>query len=292
MPPEPQSKYRGRIAPSPTGFLHLGHAITFWNAAQRAIARGGKLILRVEDLDRDRCWVEFREAIAEDLLWFGIRWDEGPGCGGPFSPYIQSERRESYFAVWKKLRDGGFIYPCSCSRRDVMGAIAAPHAGDDEPLYPGTCRTGPGTIPDASEPAGATWRFRVPQGELMTFHDERLGLQKAVAGVDFGDFVVWRKDDIPAYQLAVVADDAAMQITEIVRGEDLLISTFRQLLLYRALGFDAPSFYHCPLVTDDHGQRLAKRNAALSLRTLREKGADPGQLREAILSSEGHLRLR
>jgi len=155
---------------------------------------------------------------------------------------------------------------------------AAPHEGEDEPVYPGTCRTSPGTVPDAKVPTGVTWRFRVPQGEKMAFHDGRLGLQPAVAGVDFGDFVIWRKDDIPAYQLAVVADDAAMQITEVVRGEDLLTSTFRQLLLYRALGLQPPAFYHCPLVTDEKGQRLAKRHAALSLRELRAKGVDPAGL--------------
>jgi len=291
MPPEPQGKYRGRIAPSPTGFLHLGHALTFRAAGERAISHGGKLVLRIEDLDRDRCREEFREAIAEDLRWFGIHWDEGPDCGGPFAPYIQGERCENYLAAWKKLRDGGFIYPCRCSRRDVLDAVAAPHAGDDEPVYPGICRTAAGTIPEAGDPAGVTWRFRVPRGESLTFHDGRLGLQSSVAGMDFGDFVVWRKDGIPAYQLAAVVDDAAMQITEVVRGEDLLASTFRQLLLYRALGLDAPAFYHCQLVTDERGQRLAKRNAALSLRTLRENGADPGRLREAILSSEGRLRL-
>jgi glutamyl/glutaminyl-tRNA synthetase len=280
MTPKSPHYYRGRIAPSPTGYLHLGHALTFWTAFRRAVERNGKLVLRVEDLDAQRCKVEFREAIFEDLRWFGISWDEGPDVGGPFVPYEQGARRAHYVSVWEKLRDGGFIYPCRCSRKDVMGAVAAPHEGEDEPVYPGTCRTAPGTVPDAKGPAGVTWRFRVPQGEEMAFHDGRLGLQRVVAGSDFGDFVIWRKDEVPAYQLAVVADDAAMRITEVVRGEDLLTSTFRQLLLYRALGLGAPVFYHCPLMTDEHGQRLAKRNAALSLRELRANGKKPEDLRE------------
>lgn len=287
MTEEIQTPYRGRIAPSPTGYLHLGHALTFRTAYQRALDSNGKLILRVEDLDRDRCRAEFRDAITEDLQWFGIRWDEGPGIGGAFAPYVQSERRAFYLEAWENLRAGGFIYPCSCSRRDVQDAIAAPHQGEEEPVYPGFCRPPEGSISDAKEPGGIAWRFRVPQGEIVEFDDARLGPQKAVAGADFGDFVIWRKDDIPAYQLSVVVDDIAMHITEVVRGEDLLTSTFRQLLLYRALGAKSPAFYHCPLVTDENGRRLAKRSASLSLRTLRESGADPAKLCAINPSSGG-----
>lgn len=264
-------KYRGRLAPSPTGYLHLGHARTFWRAQERAREHNGTLVLRVEDLDRARCRPEFAEAIAEDLRWFGVRWDEGP--------YRQSERRELYLATWQKLRDGGFIYPCVCSRRDVTEAAVAPHHENDEPIYPGTCRPPLGTVNNADKPAGANWRFRVPDGESIAFQDGRLGLQGAVAGRDFGDFLVWRKDDVPSYQLAVVADDIAMEITEVVRGEDLLTSTFRQLLLYRALGAEPPAFYHAELVVDSLGKRLAKRHASLSLRELRASGAAPEQLR-------------
>ncbi len=268
--------YRGRLAPSPTGYLHLGHARTFWIAQERARARGGELVLRIEDLDRDRCRSEFCDAIIEDLRWLEFNWCEGPDVGGPHAPYVQSQR--DYSSVWERLRAGGWIYPCTCSRRDVRNALVAPHehAGvDAEPIYPGTCRPPAGKIADANSPAGVSWRFRVPDGETLGFCDGRLGEQKAVAGRDFGDFLVWRKDDIPAYQLAVVADDAAMQITEVVRGEDLLVSTFRQLLLYRALGFESPAFYHCELLTDENGQRLAKRNDALSVRTLCQRGLSP-----------------
>jgi glutamyl-tRNA synthetase len=277
--------YRGRIAPSPTGYLHVGHAITFWRAQERAGQNGGQLILRIEDLDRDRCPAEFRSAIVEDLRWFGLRWDEGPDMGGGFAPYVQSARREIYLAAWKKLRDAALIYPCTCSRRDVLQSASAPHHENEEPIYPGTCRSKGGTTNDLDLPAGHNWRFRVPDGEALQFVDQRLGTQHVIAGVDFGDFIIWRKDDVPAYQLAVVADDAAMQITEAVRGADLLLSTFRQLLLYRALGLTAPQFYHTELITDSSGKRLAKRDASLSLRELRNSGADPKELRAQYPSS-------
>jgi glutamyl-tRNA synthetase len=267
------SPYRGRIAPSPTGYLHLGHAMTFRSAQERA--RGGTLILRIEDLDLDRCKPEFRAAIPEDLHWFGIAWQEGPDIGGPCAPYEQSRR--DYLPVWRSLRDAGLIYPCTCSRKDVLSALSAPHEQplDDEPIYPGACRTGMARAREIENPAGVNWRFRVPDGEEMVFHDARMGERRAVAGRDFGDFLVWRKDNVPSYQLDAVADDIAMRVTEIVRGEDLLQSTFRQILLYRALGHSAPAWYHCPLVRDAEGRRLAKRHAALSLRQLRASGADP-----------------
>jgi glutamyl-tRNA synthetase len=233
-------------------------------------------VLRIEDLDRDRCRPEFTDAISEDLRWFGLEWKEGPDVGGAFGPYVQSERRAFHLEVWEKLRAGGFIYPCTCSRRDVLAAAGAPHGEGDEPLYPGTCR---GRTSAATEPAGVNWRFRVPDGEQMRFADGLLGERTAVAGEVFGDFLVWRKDDVPSYQLAVVTDDAAMKITEVVRGADLLVSTFRQLLLYRALRLQPPEFCHTPLLTDSTGRRLAKRDAALSLRALRATGVSPDELR-------------
>jgi glutamyl-tRNA synthetase len=212
-----------------------------------------------------------------------LRWDEGPDIGGAFAPYLQSERCEVYLAEWKKLRDGGLIYPCICSRRDVLQSALAPHHENEEPVYPGTCRPKKGALSDLASPAGQNWRFRVPDGEALRFVDRRLGTQLAIAGVDFGDFIVWRKDDVPAYQLAVVADDAAMQITEVVRGADLLLSTFRQLLIYRALDLRVPQFYHTQLITDSSGRRLAKRDEALSLRELRNAGADPKDLQRRYL---------
>lgn len=259
--------------------------MTFWRAQERVQQSGGKLVLRIEDLDDDRCRTEFRDAIVEELHWFGLRWDEGPDMGGSFVPYVQSERREIYLAVWKKLRDAALIYPCTCSRGDVLQSASAPHHEGEEPVYPGTCRLESGTISDLDSPAGHNWRFRVPDAEALQFVDQRLGTQLAMAGVDFGDFIIWRKDHVPAYQLAVVADDDAMEITEVVRGADLLLSTFRQLLIYRALGLRAPRFYHTKLIADSSGKRLAKRHDSLSLRELRNSGAEPEQLRRRYLSS-------
>lgn len=276
MPPAHEN-YRGRLAPSPTGYLHLGHARTFWIAQERARAQGGTLVLRNDDIDALRFKLQFVAAMLEDLRWFGFQWSEGPDCGGPLGPYNQSERADFYRAALDQLRTRGFIYACTCSRKDIAAAARAPHAADDdEPIYPGTCREHP-----RSEIANRrfSWRFRVPIGETIAFLDENLGPQRYVAGHDFGDFVVWRHDDVPAYQLSVVVDDAAMQITEVVRGEDLLRSTARQLLLYRALGLPPPKFFHCPLMTDESGVRLAKRHDALSLRKLRESGATPEALR-------------
>ena len=273
--------YRGRIAPTPTGYLHLGHARTFWIAQERARERGGILVLRNEDLDRHRCKPEFLHAMIEDLQWFGFAWQEGPDIGGPFAPYTQSERTARYRDALRRLQEGNFVYPCICSRKDIENAARAPHAADDELIYPGTCRrkNPKSEIRNPKLDAAVAWRFRVPDGESITFTDANLGPQSFVAGRDFGDFVVWRSDDVPAYQLAVVVDDAAMQITEVVRGADLLVSTARQLLLSRALGLAAPSFFHCPLLTDEYGARLAKRHESLSLRALRAGGKTPEELR-------------
>jgi glutamyl-tRNA synthetase len=238
--------------------------------------------MRMEDLDPDRSRPEYTQAALEDLRWLGIEWDEGPDVGGPFGPYAQSERGAIYLAAWKRLRDGGFIYPCRCSRKDLAAALSAPHEdpgraqdADDEPLYPGTCRPlqASGDSEDrGNRPGGRNWRFRVPDGEAIEFEDGNLGPQRFVAGVDFGDFLIWRRDGSPSYQLACVADDAAMRITEVVRGADLLKSTARQILLNRALGYTGPKWFHCELSVDEQGRRLAKRHDALSIRELRRKG--------------------
>ncbi len=278
------SSYRGRLAPSPTGWLHLGHARTFWTARQRAREAGGQLILRNDDLDAARCRPEFATGMLEDLKWFGFTWDEGPDVGGAHFPYDQSKRLEDYASVFDELREAGVIYPCTCSRKDVQAAAGAPHENNDEPLYPGACR--PENLAPAererraSRPrAGMNWRFRVPDGEAVAFADGGCGFQRAIAGTDFGDFLAWRKDDVPSYQLACVADDVAMGVTEVVRGADLIMSTFRQLLLFRALLRPAPEFFHCPLVNDEQGVRLAKRHGALALRALRAAGKTPENLR-------------
>lgn len=278
--PTPEPSYRGRLAPSPTGHLHLGHARTFWTAQERARTNGGTLILRNDDLDHARCKSEFVTTMYEDLKWFGYEWSEGPDCGGPFAPYEQSARTKQYRTALEQLRVEDFLYPCTCSRKDIAAAAHAPHAeDDDEPLYPGTCRNKSLSTLNSSHSTRISWRFRVPDGEAVSFVDENLGAQRFIAGKDFGDFVVWRPDDVPAYQLACVVDDAAMLITEVVRGADLLKSTARQLLLYRALNLTPPRFFHCALLLDESGQRLAKRHDALSLRTLRQRGESPDKLR-------------
>jgi len=311
LAPTPTSSYRGRLAPSPTGYLHVGHARTLWTAWQRARDAGGALVMRMEDLDPERSKSTFAEAAYEDLRWLGVRWQEGPDKGGPYAPYVQSRRRSIYLAAWRRLLRRGYIYPCHCSRKDLESALGAPHertlasvnssvaAGkwdlqDDEPIYPGTCRRLPAiptqlpgpTASDIDLPDGINWRFRVPDGEAVEFVDRNLGRQRFVAGVDFGDFVVWRRDGVPSYQLACVADDAAMGITEVVRGADLLKSTARQILLNRALGYDNPAWFHCRLVVDHNGRRLAKRYDSLSVRALRQRGLTPMNILSAELPVE------
>ncbi|HEY6351392.1 MAG TPA: tRNA glutamyl-Q(34) synthetase GluQRS [Candidatus Angelobacter sp.] len=282
------SNYRGRLAPSPTGYLHLGHARTFWMAHHRARSTGGKLVFRNEDLDFQRCKPDFVQATYDDLHWLGLDWDEGPDSGGLFAPYSQSGRRNIYLQCWRRLRDGGFIYPCSCSRKDLERALQAPHEEEDDEIpYPGTCRAKIITAKQWDSPAGISWRFRVPDHEEISFHDLCFGPQQFTAGRDFSDFLVWRRDDVPAYQLAVVADDEAMQITEVVRGADLLKSTARQLLLLRALECSEPAYFHCRLLRDQNNLRLAKRHDALSLRTMRSQGADPAALRKKFVEELG-----
>lgn len=273
--------YRGRLAPSPTGYLHLGHARTFWIAAERARRAGGELLLRNDDLDRSRAWDEYTAAMQEDLRWLGLAWRE---------PMIsQSARLPIYQAAFDRLKSAGQIYPCWCSRKDLAGAARAPHEADEqeERVYPGTCRPEAARSPSAlaaplaqlRDEALAAWRFQVRDGEPLEFVDCALGPQRAVAGVDFGDFVVWRKSGAPSYQLACAVDDGEMGITEVVRGADLVRSTFRQILLLRALGLPVPRYYHCELWRDEHGERLAKRHDALSLRALRAAGLSPAEVR-------------
>lgn len=264
--------YRGRIAPTPTGDMHVGHARTFVTAWERALAADGEIVLRIEDLDPLRCRPEWSARAIEDLAWLGIRWSEGP--------YFQSERRAVYEQAWRALRDADLIYPSTVSRRELRDAAHAPHEDEEaaEPVFPPELRAERGAGSAATSPAGTVWRFRVPDGEVVRFTDAIRGAQAFTAGVDFGDFVVWRKDDVPAYELAVVADDVAMRITEVVRGEDLLLSTARQLLVYRALGATPPAWCHLPLVRDAEGRRLAKRHDALSVRELRARGLTPGEV--------------
>lgn len=256
----------GRLAPTPTGYLHIGHAATFSVAHRRARERGGRLVLRIEDLDPRRCKNEFALAAIEDLRWLGLDWDG--------EPVFQSARRDLYFAAWQKLRDAGWIYPSTVSRREIPSL--APHG--DEPVFPIELRGDPSQALEFEKPGGVNWRFRVPDGETVFFHDGNFGAVSRTSLVDFGDFVVWNREGVPAYELAVVVDDSAMGITEVVRGADLLTSTARQILLHRALGSTPPAWFHCPLAFDEHGHRLAKRTPGSSIRDFRSAGKSPADV--------------
>jgi glutamyl/glutaminyl-tRNA synthetase len=265
--------YIGRIAPSPTGLLHLGHARTFSIAHARAVAADGALHLRNEDLDPLRSQPQFVDAMREDLRWLGIEWT----C-----EIAQSQRLSAYRDALQQLLAQGFIYPCTCSRKDLAQATDAPHEdADDEPVYSGRCR--PTGTPERTFATDTNYRFRVPDRESIHFIDGHCGPQSFSAGsdsnADFGDFLVWRRDGLPSYQLACVVDDAYEQITEVVRGRDLLKSTARQILLQRSLGLATPAYFHADLMRDDEGRRLAKRHNALSLRALREAGLTSAQVR-------------
>lgn len=236
----------------------------------RTRAAGGSLLMRSDDLDAARCRPEFVAAFREDLRWLGCEWEE---------PMVsQSERMDFYRAAMRRLVDAGAVYPCFRSRKDVAEASSAPHGEDgglsgDEAIFPKEWRPKAGDkLPSLDEAWNCNWRFRVPDGEGLVFVDGNLGEQRAVAGELFGDFLVWRRDKLPSYQLACAVDDAEMGITEVVRGADLALSTFRQLLILRALGLAAPAYFHCDLVRDAEGRRLAKRSDALALRELRRRG--------------------
>jgi glutamyl-queuosine tRNA(Asp) synthetase len=262
--------YIGRLAPSPTGLLHLGHAATFWTAYQLAKSANGNLLLRIEDLDTQRSKPHFTEAILEDLTWLGISWQ---------SPVLyQSQRIPLYRAALDQLLKTGHIYPCHCSRKDLAAMMHAPHEDtDDEPIYPGICRPAPNAL-TPSFGQEINYRFRVSDGETINFTDRNLGPESFIVGKDFGDFLIWRKDGLPSYQLACVVDDADTSITEVVRGRDLLKSTARQILLQRALLLSAPEYFHTNLLTNEQGIRLAKRHDALAIRTLRQQGLTPTEV--------------
>jgi glutamyl-tRNA synthetase len=272
--PDP-SGYRGRLAPTPSGWLHLGHAVTFGIAWKRARDRDGTVVFRMEDLDPFRCRREYLDGAIEDLLWWGLDWDEGPDKGGSYAPYLQSQRMELYRTNFEILEAKGLIYPSPHSRKEIDACSPERSPVDGDVIFPSVLRE----EAIESDPSTTTaWRFRVPDGREIAFTDGLTGARTYTAGEDFGDFLVWRKEDVPAYELAVVVDDHAMEITEVVRGEDLLLSTARQLLIYEALQWNSPAWYHCPLVVDPTtGKRMSKTHKSLGLRALRESGHAPGQ---------------
>ena len=272
---------RGRLAPSPTGALHLGNARTFLIAWLSVRSRGGTLVMRMEDLDHPKNKPGAADAALEDLRWLGFDWDEGPDLGGPHAPYTQTARMECYARVLETLKAKGLVYPCVCSRRDVEAGQSAPHT-EVGLYYPGTCRerfadyeTARRTLPEGRLPA---WRFRVSEGQTVRFEDGFHGTYEQDVAALSGDFVLARDPLGAGYMLAVVADDAAMGITEVVRGDDLLPATPRQLLLYRALGLNPPAFVHVPLVVSEDGRRLAKRHGDTRIGAFRAAGVSPEKI--------------
>ncbi|HEU4562980.1 MAG TPA: tRNA glutamyl-Q(34) synthetase GluQRS [Longimicrobium sp.] len=272
---------RGRFAPSPTGALHLGNARTALLAWLHARAAGGAFVMRVEDLDFGRVRPGIMETQLDELRWLGLDWDEGPDLGGPHAPYVQSERGALYEAALRRLAGRGLLFECTCSRRDIAAAASAPHAGEEGPRYPGTCRE---RLVDPSAPSlllhgrsQVALRVRVEPDELC-FDDLLMGHCCYDPSAETGDFVVRRKDGAAAYQLAVVVDDDAMRITHVVRGGDLLSSTARQILLYRALDLPEPRFLHVPLMLGEDGERLAKRHGSVALADLRARGVPPARV--------------
>jgi len=269
----------GRLAPSPTGALHLGNARTFMVAWLKARSAGGRVILRIEDLDHPRDKPGAAAQAVEDLRWLGFDWDE---------EYVQSERREVYRAAISRLASEGLAYPCVCSRRDVEAAQSAPHEGE-QLHYPGTCRGRFATWADAERAKGATpcWRFRTPEHVEVAFDDEFAGrFVQSVSDV-VGDFPLARDVDGAGYTLAAVVDDAAMGVTEVVRGDDLLAATPAQMLLQRALGLPTPAYCHVPLVVGADGRRLAKRHGDTRIAAYRNDGVSAEAVIGRIASTCG-----
>ena len=273
----------GRFAPSPSGRIHIGNIFSSLLAWLSARKQGGRIVLRIEDLDTARCTDAYARQLRDDLLWLGLTWDEGPLVGGDHGPYEQSKRTEYYRAALETLRARGLTYPCFCTRAELRAA-SAPHRSDGQTVYPGTCRNL--TAAEVAERARTRppgYRLRVPDEEI-TVQDGHMGVYRENLARDCGDFLLRRSDGLFAYQLAVVVDDAAMEITEVVRGSDLLSSAPRQLYLYRLLGLAPPVFYHVPLLLAADGRRLSKRDHDLNLEVLR-KTYPP----EAILGKLAYL---
>lgn len=283
--------YRGRFAPSPSGWLHLGNARTALLAWLRARASGGTFILRVEDLDGPRTRPEAVLGNLDELRWLGLDWDEGPDVGGPHAPYLQSGRTHLYQVALTRLQAAGLTFLCYLSRKDLAEVASAPHGavsgGGTESVYGAAELAANARQAAAKSAAGRqpSVRFQVSAGQVR-FRDLFAGPQEFSAQAQLGHFVIRRADGLYAYQLAVTVDDAAMGITEVVRGADLLPSTAAQLLLYRALGLTPPAFAHVPLLLDAAGGRLAKRRGSLTLHELKRAGVSPeavvGQLAASL----------
>ncbi|QDT56860.1 Glutamate--tRNA ligase 1 [Caulifigura coniformis] len=274
----------GRLAPSPTGAQHVGNARTFLLAWLSARSQNGSVVFRLEDIDSPRVKAWAAQQALDDLRWLGLDWDFGPDVGGPDAPYNQTQRQHFYAAALEQLKTQERVYPCTCSRSDVEAAASAPHAGQEGPRYPGTCahrRAG-----DAAHLAGRpfSWRFRMSGTD--SFDDSLQGPQSQRLD-DLGDFIIAKSDGSPAYQLAVVLDDEAMGVTEVVRGDDLLPSAFRQRAIARVFGLTSPTYAHIPLVIGPDGRRLAKRHGDTRISVLREQGVSPERLIGRLAHSVG-----
>ena len=277
----------GRLAPSPTGAQHVGNARTYLLAWLWARSQGGRIVLRMEDVDGPRIKPGADQQALADLQWLGLDWDEGPDLGGPHAPYVQTQRIDLYRSLLEQLKTAEHVYPCTCTRKDVEEAASAPHSEGVEPVYPGTCAHR--SVADAATlDRPYCWRFRTSNGEDR-FLDAVRGPQSATPSDFGGDFVVWKNDGSPSYQLACVADDHTMAITQVLRGDDLVASTFRQLQLYRAFNWTPPQFAHVPLVVGPDGRRLAKRHGDTRLETIRRQGIPAETLLGLLASSAGQL---
>lgn len=277
----------GRLAPSPTGAQHLGNARTYLLAYWSARNSGQQLILRIEDVDSPRVKPWATQQAIDDLHWLGIDWEEGPDVGGPNAPYIQTERKSLYRDALQRLIRDNRVFPCTCTRKDIAEAGSAPHFDHEPAVYPGTCAGWRDGDP-LPEPGSHCWRFRASTTQLE-FDDVVLGHHACVPSVALGDFPITQKNGEPSYQLAVVVDDAAMGVTEVVRGNDLIASTFRQMDLYHALGLDVPTFAHVPLVLGADGRRLAKRHGDTRLSHYRDQGIKPARIVTWAAQSAGLL---
>lgn len=259
-----------RFAPSPTGYLHLGHAASALDGWRRARRAGGRFLLRIEDIDATRCRPWFAEAILEDLAWLGLDWDG--------AVRVQSAHFAEYQAALERLREMGLLYPCFCSRSEIAAAMGAPHGGDA--AYPGTCRHRPAQEVAELMGAGAPFALRLRMEEAIrqagprSWHEEGQGWI-AADPAPFGDIVLARKETPASYHLCVVHDDALQGVSLVTRGDDLRPATHIHVLLQALLGLPTPGYAHHPLLTDEAGRRLSKRNCAPSLREMRRRGETP-----------------
>lgn len=284
-PATPSAAVRGRLAPSPTGYMHLGNIWSFLLCWLAVRGSGGQVVLRMEDIDPERSRSEFADGVMRDLDWLGLHWDEGPDVGGPFGPYTQSERLDRYREIIDRLQAEGHTFPCYCTRKELRSMASAPHAGDYGPAYPGTCLRLTHAEREEKENGGRRPALRLHCGEsCIAFRDVIHGdicLRWEETG---GDFPVRRSDGVIAYQLAVVVDDMDQRITQVVRGEDILHCTPRQVALYHLLGEAVPEYAHVPLIYDHEGERLAKRHRHYEIRAFRELGISA----EAVIGYLAH----